>query len=617
MTVSKPAAIMPRRLPLCWIFTLLLLAACGSEPVKNQAQYETKPARPAAAASIQRKPQPVPTDQVKSYGLGDSQTSQRLLNADTYVQAGDTASAQKQLDLINQAELSTELRSKFYLLDAQIALSMGDAEAAVQKLDNIRPRLLADSDKVAYYQSLAFAQALQGNVLPAVSARIQLGNLLKQPAQQQANIAAILDMLSVLPADSLNATPALAQELGGWLELAKLLKQRDQPGGDLDGQIRQWQLRYPGHPANAEFLRTYLNAPQLAAADAGEQAAQEAPPQNPAKGPAVAVLLPASGPYAQAAKAIREGLVAAHRLAGTATPQLPLKFYDTEQGGITELYQQALAEGAQQVIGPLVKEQIQALAYHGDLSVPVLALNHVENLTKANLYQFGLSPIDEAEQLALKARHDGRQSAIILTPNNSQGQRISRYLALAWQNGGGTIVGEQSYDPKQHDIATMLNALIATPPELNVTKTPQTVLLSASPEVARELAPQLQYHQSADLAVYAMPNVYSGRQNPSQDSELGKVTFCDIPWLFPNVYDGPLGQAALQSTWQGLSESSIRLLALGIDAYNLLGQLNQLSTTPYAGATGRLSLNGENRVTRKLVCAQFKGGVPVPSGYLD
>jgi uncharacterized protein len=60
-----------------------------------------------------------------------------------------------------------------------------------------------------------------------------------------------------------------------------------------------------------------------------------------------------------------------------------------------------------------------------------------------------------------------------------------------------------------------------------------------------------------------------------------------------------------------------RLVALGIDAYNLIGKLDQLSSTPYAGATGQLSLNGENRITRKLVCAQFKGGVPVATGYAD
>lgn len=598
---------MPRHRRFCWIFSLLLLAACGSEPVQNQAHLEVRP---------QPKPQRPKrvVEPVKSYGLADNQAAQHLLSADTFIQSGDSQSAQKELDLINPSGLSAEQRSKLNLLEAQLALSMGDAERALNKLESARPKLLSNADQIGYYQSLAFAHSLLGNVLPGVGARIRLGGLLQNQQQQQENIVTILDMLSVLPPETLNAQPAMADELSGWMALAKILKQRDQAGFDVNDQIRQWRQAFPKHPANAEFLQAYLAAPPAASqASTGEQGQA----QPAATAAAMAVLLPASGSYAQAGKAIKEGLLVAHRLAASAAPQLPLKFYDTEQIDIASLYKQAVADGAKQVIGPLVKEQIQSLADNAELTVPVLALNHVENLSKTNLYQFGLSPIDEAEQLALKARRDGRQSAVLLVPNNSQGQRIGHYLAMAWQSNGGIVTGTQSYDPKQHDIGAMLDALLAPNADPNAPKQPQTVLLSANPEVGRELAPQLKYHQSSDLAVYAMPNIYTGHQNPTQDTELGKINFCDMPWLFADAYSGPLSQSALQPTWQALPDSVTRLIALGVDAYNLLGQLNQLATTPYAGATGRLSLNGENRITRKLVCAQFKGGVPVSSGYVE
>lgn len=610
MSDTRFARIMPTRRRLCWIFGLLLLSACANESTKNEAISTIKPRPPQ---KVQRR-QAVTVEPVKSYGLADNQASQRLLNADTYIQAGNNSAARKELDLINEAELSPEQRSKFGLLAAQLALSMGDAEQALQTLEASRPRLLADPDKIAYYQSLAFAHALTGNVLPAVSARIRLGNLLKQAEQQQANIASILDMLAVLPPETLNAPPEMADELGGWLALARILKQREQPGFDSASQIQQWRQAFPGHPANAEFLQSYLASPATVAAPAAETIEG----QKPANGPTIAVLLPASGSYAQAGKAIKEGLVAAHRLAAGSAAQLPLKFYDTEQGDIAGLYRQALADGAKQVIGPLVKEQIQALAQSAELTVPVLALNHVENLQKTNLYQFGLSPIDEAEQLALKARRDGRQTALLLVPNTSQGQRIGHYLAAAWQTNGGTLTATQSYDPKQHDVGSILNALLAPASgEPATEKQPRTVLLSANAEVGRELAPLIKYHQNADLAVYAMPNVYGGRQNPTEDAELGRIQFCDMPWLFADSYTGPLSQTAMQSSWQALPENLTRLVALGIDAYNLLGQLPQLATAPFAGATGRLSLNAENRVTRKLVCAQFKAGVPVPSGFVE
>jgi uncharacterized protein len=172
----------------------------------------------------------------------------------------------------------------------------------------------------------------------------------------------------------------------------------------------------------------------------------------------------------------------------------------------------------------------------------------------------------------------------------------------------------QSYDPKQHDIAAALDAVLAAGAGQ---KSGQAVFLSVNPEVAHELATQLKYHQNSDLAVYAMPNIYRGRQSPEQDAELGKITFCDIPWLFADAYTGALSQQALKNVWQSMADSQLRLLALGVDAYNLLGQLNQLSSGGYAGATGRLALNAENRVTRKLVCAQFKAGIPVSSGFVE
>ncbi len=602
MTDSKYYFIMPCRPRVCWFFALLWLAACASEPVKNQKHLEVK-----------TRPQQPPQQQVKSYGLGDDLATKRILKADTLIQAGDHQAADKELSLVNQAELSPELRGKFNLLSAQINLSMGDAEQALQKLKIARPSLLNGSDKLNYYQSLAFANLLMGNVLSAVNARISLGNLLQQPAQKQANIAAILEMLGSMPESTLNAQPDMNSELNGWMALAKILKQRNQPNSDINRQIQQWRLAFPGHPANAEFLQAYLSAPP----PSDSPGTAPLPGTDNPTGAHIAVLLPTTGPYASAGKAIKEGLQAAYRLAASVQQQLPLKFYDTAEDDIISLYNQALAAGAQQVIGPLVKEQIQSLAQNATISIPVLALNHVENASQTQLYQFGLSPIDEAEALAIKARQDGRQSALILVPNTTQGQRIGNYLTSSWQSHGGTVAGIQSYDPKQHNVGEVFNQLIKSSSYPSAEKLSRALLLSANDATARELAPQLKYHQSTDLAVYAMPTIYAGHPRPAEDAELGSFSFCDMPWLFSDYFSGPLSQSALQKSWQGLPEAVSRLVALGVDAYNILGQLQQLSTSPVNGATGKLSINSENRITRKLVCAQYKGGIPVASGYAE
>lgn len=603
MSDSKCPFIMPRHLRLCWIFLPVLLLSCASESAKDRARFEvTTPGQWGKQAA----------NEVKSYGLSSDRVSLHLLSADTYIQSGDNKSAQIELDLINQAELTAEQRSKFNLLAAQIDLDKGEAEHALRKLKFIRPVFLSKADKLNYYHSLAFAQVLTGNVLQGVSSRIKLGYLLEQPEQQHANMAAIIDMLSLLPEEILNIQAGIEAELKGWMALAKILGQRDQVSVDMSGLIRQWRSSYPGHSANPEFLLAYLSAPQMAA-PAMDQSSSLALTDDGF----VAVLLPTSGPYAPAGKAVKEGMQAAYRVSASSAPRLPLRFYDSAYDDIAVVYNQAVAEGARKVVGPLVKEQIQSLAWHTDLRVPVLALNHVENLSQDNLYQFGLSPIDEAEALASKAISDGRQSAWVLVPNTSQGQRIGDYLVSAWQNHGGTVAGIYNYDPRQHDIVQRFNQLLTTSSFPSGQQPSRALLLSSNDEVARELAPELKYHQNTDIAVYAMPTIYSGRPAPVQDAELGLFSFCDVPWLFSDYYGGALSQFALQSSWLGLPESLVRLIALGIDAYNLLDHLDQLTTTSYAGATGKLSLNGDNRIVRKLVCAQFKGGVPVATGFSE
>ncbi|MGR8931209.1 MAG: penicillin-binding protein activator [Gammaproteobacteria bacterium] len=584
---------MPSYFRVCWIFALILLASCSRESTKQ---------RPDA-----------PQWQGQAAGRTDrddisDRLVRHLLQAETLIQSGDQTGAQRELDIINQAELSIEQRSKFYFLAAQIDLAGGDAQHALKKLKLIRPVFLSKADKVEYYQAVAAANLLLGNVLQAVNSRISLGYLLEHKDDQQRNMAEIINLLSLLPENVLDYDSGIGTELRGWMALAKIFSQRDHVGFDITGQIQKWHLDYPGHPANPEFLQSYLQSP----ANANDEGM---PTQT--NGESIAVLLPISGPYAPAGKAIKEGMLAAYRLAAGMTPQPALKFYDSAEDEINQLYQRAVAEGAKQVVGPLVKEQIQSMARNTSLNVPVLALNHVEDLSQYNLFQFGLSPIDEVSAVAHKAISDGRQSALILVPNSTLGQRIANYMTDTWLRLGGTVAGVQSYDPRQHDAGASLDRLIANSVFPSEQQTPRALLLSANDEIARELSPYLKYHQNANLAVYAMPTIYSGRPNPVLDVDLGLFSFCDVPWLFADFYGGPLSQSALRSSWEGLPDSLVRLVALGIDAYNLAGHLAQLSTSPYSGATGQLSLGSENRIVRKLVCAQYKGGIPVASGFAD
>jgi outer membrane PBP1 activator LpoA protein len=601
MTKTGFVFIMPCHRPICWFFAFILLTGCSPESAKKQVAVPLSPQQQLVTRPLLDSSLPTPNTNTKNTG---NTASAHLLNTERLIEVGEHKTALMEINSVVFADLSSAERSKYNLLEAEIALNSDDAAHALLMLETAKPKFLTQPDQIKYYQSLSRAHDQLGNTLPAVTARIRLIGIDQEPKQRQQNIFSILDILQSLPVETLNSYNSLYDELSSWMALAKILKLHTLPGVDINQQLQQWQLRFPGHPASPAILQAYLNPKPADQPAAAETTTNQA---------GIAVLLPETGAHAMAGKAISEGLQAAYKQASASAAQPLLKFYNSEAGNIADIYQQAVAEGAVQVIGPLIKEQIQVLAALPQLDIPVLALNHVENLSKANLYQFGLSPIDEAEQLVLKARNDGRQTAVLLTPNNSQGQRIASYLTTVWQNNGGIVTGSQSYDPKQHDFNAVLSVLLGSKALPGNQPPAQTVLLSANPELGRELAPQLKYHQTGNLAIYAMPNIFSGHLDPVLDADLGMISFCDMPWLLDN-FGGPLSQTALGNTWQTTGDSQIRLRALGIDAFNLLSRLNQLAATPYAGVTGLLALNDENRITRKLVCAQFKGGVPVVTG---
>lgn len=547
--------------------------------------------------------------------LSSQENQLRLQAIDSLIQAGDDNTAKKNADSIDPSTLSPQQRAQLSLLYAQIMLSLGEAEQAIGRLELIQPQQLSLDNQIKYFQSQAFAFSLTGNPLNSTKSRIGLHQLLSSPDQLRENQAAILETLSLLPDAALQTTKT--DTLAGWMSLASILKFKNQP--NFNAQISQWRATFPGHPANLDFLE---KTPATSVTASSQ-------PKS------IAIFLPESGSFAQAGKAIRAGFMAAYNHSDSNAYKPSIHFYDSEQSPPPALYNQAVAEGAELIIGPLDKEHIQSLADSVSFTAPVLALNHIPGLQKDRLYQFGLSPIDDVGQISSKARSDGHQKALLFVPENAPGKRIADYFMESWQGLDGTILETQTYNPKETDFSSPIkkllnldeseqryNKILALIPAAKYTprrrQDTDAILLSAYSAEARSINPQLQFYQAGGgIPVYAMPTVYAGQINASLDADLNKITFCDTPWLFNKAYPGDLGMDALKETWSQFPSSYFRLIAMGIDAYNLASRLNNLGTNQYSGATGNLSLTSDNRIKRNLVCAKFNNGQPEITGFIQ
>jgi len=322
----------------------------------------------------------------------------------------------------------------------------------------------------------------------------------------------------------------------------------------------------------------------------------------------VAVLLPESGRYAGAARALRQAILAAQAADGQAAPEL--RFYDSSKpASAPALLRQAAAEGATLAIGPLQKEAVAALVSGPAPPIPTLALNRVPTgAAPANLFQFALSPEDEAETIADKAWGQGLRTALVLSPSSSWGERVAGAFRQRWLTLGGRIGGTALYNPRGNPSQPIADLFAA-----GATSGADFLFLVATDREAGDLWRRVKDAGYAWLPVFTPSNIYGGTFDPVADAGLVGLQFVDIPWLLAPEPSDPLSRERLRASLPEMQGQYLRLYAMGIDAYRLAPRLTWMARHPGSsaeGATGRLSLDGQRHVRRELTLARMDGVGP-------
>lgn len=329
----------------------------------------------------------------------------------------------------------------------------------------------------------------------------------------------------------------------------------------------------------------------------------------------IALLLPITGPFAGPGQAIKDGFMASHH----ADSKIKIKVYDTNKGSIVETYDKAIEDGADYVIGPLIKSQVAAIA-KVDHPVPTLLLNHASSILE-NAYTFGLSPINEAKQVAIKAHKNGFSRALIIAPKNSWGFGVVKAFTQQWEKKGGVIADSFYYGPKE-DMSKGIREVL----QVNISQQRENqfkellgwdlqfvvgrrqdfdmIFLLAYPSKARHILPLLRYYYADKVPVYATSTVYSGQSDTLHDRDLEGVIFCDIPWVFSHHL--------ANKNWPEQFNSYNRLYAIGKDSYALATKLNPsrlFTEDQLAKDSGFLYSTSKQHIVRKLEWGQFKQGL--------
>jgi uncharacterized protein len=492
------------------------------------------------------------------------------------------------------------------ILLAKVNLIREQPRAAIAKLAKVHKiARLPAFYQIQYHEILASAYESLGNAAESVVERIKLEQLLPDEESRNNNRRILWLTLTKLPIAELNTLAietADDAQLQGWAELALIPRQNDN-AQMIFAKVSQWQNHYFNHPAN-NLLPSPLSSIKPYLHDTPQQ---------------IALLLPLSGSLAGPGHAICDGVKAAAKHSTTT-----IRLYDTALGDVISLYQQALDDGADYVVGPLTKADVASVAAI-EHPVPTLLLNDTNVANDPNVYCFSLSPSNEAKQIAIKAAKKGYKRAIIIAPAGAWGEEIVMAFSTPWRANGGVVVDKLAYDNKENlDIAVRdllhISASQIREKQLKrilgraIVSTPRRrqdfdmIFLLAYPSKGRQIMPLLKYYFAGNVPVYAPSTIYAGSPNILKDKDLDGIIFSDMPWVFSHQMGN--------RNWPEQFNCYSRLYALGIDSFTLSTQLNRLLLFPAMGIndkSGILYLNQAQQIARIPAWGQFRGGMAVAS----
>lgn len=587
------------------IITLLALSSCASFFSQNSTKISL-----SAKDYLEKAAQ----------ASGIESQQYQILAINQLIEDNNINDAEQLIKTFNNMPLSPSLIPQKSIVDARLALKQNKPRLAINRLSTItRLNGLPEPILNAYYTTKTEAYLRNNKLAASTIALINFNSIISDSARIQENNNTIWCNLQTLKLSTLNLLLSQQNTLivQGWLKLAIIAKQKANNPSQLAVNIQQWQVSNPGHPANtllpsADVLQTLST------------------PQNPKQ---IALLIPLHGPFGKMGQAIQDGFMTAFYANAKTLPQTPtIKIYDTSQSeNITDIENQALQEGADFIVGPLTKSNVNKIIDDGNKQVPTLTLNYSdESSIPNNFIQLGFSPEQAAEQITFFAWQHGATKSLIITPNNDWGNQVSKSFNTHWLAVGGSVVNELNFDDNNQLPSEISNALSITDSVTRTTELSQllgeklkstprrrrdinSIFLAATPQEARQIIPLLRFYYAGDIPVFSIANIYTGYPAPRNDHDLNGIYFDDMPWIIKNSPTIDQFKRTILSLWKNNYQNNSRLYGLGIDAFTISTLYSRLLALPnfaIHGVTGQIFLQPDHTVYQQLYFARFSQGIP-------
>ena len=542
---------------------------------------------------------------------------QKFSKAELLSASGQVEASNKILSTIKTQNLSNQRFIDFTLLAAENYVALLQMSLAANQLNQPRFNLLIGKQSKERKQRILELHAkvaiANGDYYVGLEKLISLSRMAKRKTQIRNIHDRIWSATSRMPYAKLDKAEVNGFVLSGWLELAANSRRYLAHPDEQDYILSQWRRNWKGHPA-AKVPPSFF---------AGGSFWN----RNPKK---IALLLPLQEDYYTPSQTLIQGFMSAYyetmKLDSKKSIDLPeLRLYDTSSMPIMDVYNQAIDDDMEMVIGPLRQSQVEELISMGDMPVPTMTLNRLDNNHSAqieNLYQFGLSTIDELTQIADRAWIKGYKNILMIAPQNSWGKRSSEFFNQYWASKGGNLSEVLHYQLSANDFTKVLKKplhidlseqrglaikrYINSRVEYTARRRQDIdlVVMLGYPLKARQIKPALDFLYAANIPVIATSHIYNGMQQTGLDRDLSGVEFSSMPWTLS-------GQLAVELKPDNQLHTAYRqLFALGYDSFLIARNLTTIDDSqslPIFGSTGLLSLK-EGKIKREQKWAKFQRG---------
>ena len=363
-----------------------------------------------------------------------------------------------------------------------------------------------------------------------------------------------------------------------------------------------------------------------AAVEAPERQAPRLPTARPGEGVAtgipqdtqrnrVALLVPLSGANAGVGQSIANATMLA--LLDTQNEKVRVTNYDTATGAAGAA-QRAIAEGAKLILGPLLAEDVRAVAPIAHAAgVPVISFSNDVGVAGGGTYVMGYVPAQSVDRVVGYARTRGVSAFGALVPNGLYGQRASTAFLRSVEGAGGQVVSLQTYGRATGGIAGAAAKLAAKAPY-------GAVLIADSGATAALAAPTLRRQSGPSMHLL-------GTELWNSETGIGAKPTLAGAW-FASVADNLYRQYAAKYRTR-FGTSPYRLSSLGYDAVLLTVRIARdwRAGSPFpegrlrdqdgfAGLDGAFRFGRDGIAERALEVQEIRAGGPVvvspaPTGF--